>query len=281
MYRLAVASLKSCSGGGIIIGYFSLSIFLNILSILCEIFIVNISLKGSMTSETSRRGLTPYLTLHLTLAALQFACSIFGLCLFASYSAVPCNQIIISEHIVSALLLVTVISQIIDVTLLTCCFSWVYRWKKVEFKNSDLGNSRSFSFLDTPPKEDLKITVEEEEVFKEYVQGCCQSFLKCVQICSCNVFGGSNVGNDIQVFFLPPLFRHFYSSSCIRSRWLLILLLLFSTTMAFWMWFPQTWSQASFSCGSNSGHTRRPPLNHNLRLRPPRQYLKMAGLRLT
>ena len=166
--------------------------------------IVNISLKGSMINETSRHDLGPYLTLHFTLAALQFSCSIFGVCLFASHSVVPCDGLPTGQHVASALVLVTVVTQIADVMILTCCFNWLYRWKKVEFVNSDSNNS--LSFLNAPSKEDLKITVEEEDVLKDYIQGCFKTFFRCTQLCSCSVSGEDNVGNDIQVLEIISVF---------------------------------------------------------------------------
>ena len=176
---------------------------------MCEAMIVNISLKGTMVNEAAREGLTPYLAAHLLLGACQLACSIFGLCIFAQSTEIPCYNDVIDESVISALLLVTVTTQIFDITLLSCCFGLIYQWKKVEYKpEARVRSSLRDSIVRAPSKRDLMITAEDETTFKNNVASTAKTVCKCLQISSCNIFGGGNISDDITVFNHPLWYTH-------------------------------------------------------------------------
>ena len=202
--RIVVDPLHNCNQGEILISYFAFSIFVNVVSIICEAMIVNVSLKGTMVNEAAREGLTPYLALHLLLGLLQFACSIFGLCVFARSTEIPCYNDIIDESVISALLLVTVTTQLFDITLLSCCFGLIYQWKRVEYKpGTKPRSSLRDSIVRAPSKRDLMITIEDETTFKNNVTSTAKAICKCLQISSCNIFGGGNISDDITVWGSP------------------------------------------------------------------------------
>lgn len=197
--------LRECDNGEVLIAYLSFSIFLNIASIVCEAVIVHISLKGTMVNESAREGLTPYLALHLLLGLCQLACSIFGCCVFAQNSLIPCYTDFIDENVISVLLLVTVVTQLFDITLLSCCFGLIYQWKRVEYKPEAKSRlSLRNSLVRAPSKKDLLITFEDEATFKNNIATTAKSVCKCLQISSCNIFGGGNISDDITV--LSPVF---------------------------------------------------------------------------
>lgn len=156
-----------------------------------------------MVSESSRAGLTPFMSGHLILAFCQFLCAIFGLLVFSQYTIVPCADEVIDRRVVYALLLASVITQLFDVTVLTCCFGVVYQWKRVEFK---AGTKLRRSFLahkfdelvTSPNKSDLSIKTEPVQDFRNNTISTIKHLCKCAQILSCNLFGGGNVGTDIQ-----------------------------------------------------------------------------------
>jgi hypothetical protein len=166
--------------------------------------IVNISLKGNLVNESSRYSISPYLVCHVILGITQLICAIFGLTIFAQHTDIPCYNDVIDDRIITALLLVTTVTQIFDITLLTCCFGFIYRWKKVEYMNI---KSRH-SFIDlrnrfqVPQKSELKITYDDRSTYQKNAASAAKSFCKCLQISSCNLFGGGNVGEDITVRLL-------------------------------------------------------------------------------
>ena len=202
-----------------LISYFAFSIFLNVVSILCEAMIVNISLKGTMVNEAAREGLTPYLAVHLILGISQFACSIFGLCIFAQSTEIPCYSEVIDETVISALLLVTVTTQVFDITLLSCCFGLIYQWKKVEYKpEAKIRSSLRNSIVRAPSKRDLLITFEDETTFKNNVASTAKAVCKCLQISSCNIFGGGNISDDITVHNHRVDAAHLIEM-CLDCRW--------------------------------------------------------------
>jgi hypothetical protein len=72
-----------------------------------------------MVESKPRDGVTSYLTLHLLLSLLQFACALYGM-LVINLDFIPCNSVF-SEDGMAALLYVVIISQLVDISGIMCC----------------------------------------------------------------------------------------------------------------------------------------------------------------
>lgn len=210
--RLTAESLRSCSSGELLLGYFSLSIIITILTIVCEVVIVNISIKGTMVNEEERHGLTPFLSVHIVLGMLQLCCAVFGFSIFAGNSFVPCSALTTDSYLITALLLTLLVVQTFDVCMFTCCFGLVYQSERAEYRPDARRGTLISESIYSPSKLDLTVSPVDQNSFRDSLSRTCQSLCRCLQISSCNLFGGGNMSatNDIQTVanILTPLFHH-------------------------------------------------------------------------
>ena len=75
---LSFDRLAECSAGWIIIFYILASLVVFLVTIVVEICILRISLRGSMVDTPSRSGLGYYLSWHIALGLLQLLLAIVG-----------------------------------------------------------------------------------------------------------------------------------------------------------------------------------------------------------
>ena len=180
--------LSRCPDGDGLLSYLFLSLFVFILSIICEAFLVKKSLVGSMV-ETGKRevGLGKFLTAHIILGFCQFVLAIVGLIVISAHSTIPCVSDFKSyQHYDIILLSVVVITQFVDITSLMCC---CYAFSANKEDDSD------------PLDEHYAATIWE---------GRCKLLMNMLQICTCNIFGGSNVEEDLNTVarVLTNFFHH-------------------------------------------------------------------------
>jgi hypothetical protein len=190
MIILAFSTLRvsQCPYGGGLLSYLFLSLFVFLLSIICEACLVKRSLVGSIV-ETSKRdeGLGKYLTAHIFLGIIQFILAIVGLFAINSRSLIPCvNDLVETQKYDLILLSIVVISQLFDISSLVCC---------------------CYSFSANKEGEG---SFEDEHYMATVWEGRCKSVMKSIQILSCNLFGGNNIEMDLNTVarVLTNFFHH-------------------------------------------------------------------------
>ena len=175
MISVSANRLSSCKDGDGLLSYLLLSFIVFILSILCEILLVKKSLVGSLV-ETSKReiGLGKFLTFHILLGCCQFILAIFGCLVISAHSVIPCvTDFENYERYDLILLSIVVISQLVDISSLMCC---------------------CYTF--SANRED-EVHMHDEIYVATIWEGRCKTIMKYLQICSCNIFGGSNIEEDL------------------------------------------------------------------------------------
>ena len=183
----STARLSRCAGSKGLLAYLYISLAVFVMSLLCEVCLVRKSLLGSMV-ETGKRdkGIEKYLTAHVILCAAQFLLAIFGLFVVSVDSFIPCASTFqISKTYDLILLSVIIITQLVDIsTLVCCCYTF----------SAKMGSK-------FPDQDDAITSIWENR---------CKSFMKCFQIFSCNIFGGSNIERDLQAVarILTAFFHH-------------------------------------------------------------------------
>eukprot|EP01041_Mallomonas_annulata_P007760 gene7760-15877_t len=179
---LTYPKLASCYDGWIILFYLCLSIISFWLSVICEGCLLTISLKGTIVDTDARSSLSTYLILHIALTLLQFFCAIFG-----SFDS----------EVDNILLGIVVVSQLVDILGSLCCcllFSAQRVDRKLrymEHARGDIGGVGSFA--------GAMVGWESR----------CRTICKSVQMCTCNLFGGSNVeGFEAVAKIFTAFFHH-------------------------------------------------------------------------
>ena len=180
--------LLRCSDGAGIITYLFLSLAHFVSSIVCEICLVKKALIGSIV-ETSKReeGIGHLFLAHIVLGCMQFILAVFGLFIVSAHSFIPCSdQFKNSQTNDLVLLSVVVITQVVDISSLVCC---------------------CYAFSVNEESEEY---TEDHEVAVSVWEGRCKAGLKCVQISTCNLFGGAYVNDDIKAVasVLTNFFHH-------------------------------------------------------------------------
>lgn len=188
-------SLEKCNNGWLILLFLILSFIGCLLSILCEFFILNISLKGSMVQTEKRVGINQYLSFHMYLGIMQFILALFGLLVTQNIEVIdiPCHDDIDKHYKFLIILTIVIISQLVDIfSQICCCF--LFSAQKV---------------VDTQIEERVSYLGNNEEAIQRW-EGRCRTLCKSVQICSCNIFGGSNIGEDLEAVakVLTNFFHH-------------------------------------------------------------------------
>ena len=165
--------------------YLSLGTFLA--SVLCELFLLKKSLVGSMVeTEKRERGIGILFAFHIFFGMAQFILAIFGLFIISARSYVPCAQTLQGNTHDLILLSVVVITQLVDISsLVCCCYTFSSKKDGIESSLDDAASASKFS-----------------------ERGL--SIIKFMQICSCNIFGGSDVQGGLQAVAveLTNFFHH-------------------------------------------------------------------------
>jgi len=112
---------------------------------------------------------------------------IFGLAVVTSHSNLLCSSELHDSRLDIIIISIVVISQLIDIcSLLCCCYLFSSRRINDVFQTRD-------------------------EIWAVMTwEGRCRTVLKSIQICSCNLFGGSNIGEDLEAVakVLTNFFHH-------------------------------------------------------------------------
>lgn len=178
---------SACSYG--LTSYLAVSIVLFVSSILCEVSLIRISLQGSIVETHRRSGIGKILMLHIVLGTLECFCAIFGVIVIANRVRVPCTaDALDTAHTDVILLSVVVVSQLIDITALACC-AYLFAANKVG---------------------DAAAAPQDEQWAHSTWEKRCRTMCKSLQICTCNIFGGSNVAEDLEKVakILTAFFHH-------------------------------------------------------------------------
>lgn len=184
----STARLSRCSESKGLLTYLYISLIVFVMSFLCEVCLVRISLQGSMVQTEKRdKGLEKFLTAHIVLCVSQFVLAIFGVFVVSANSYIPCASTFqMSKTYDLILLSVIIITQLVDISsLLCCCYTFSAKKGSVEL----------------PDHDDVVASIWENR---------CKSILKCFQIFSCNIFGGSNIERDLNAVakILTTFFHH-------------------------------------------------------------------------
>ena len=178
---------EECSDGWLVVTFLSLSLVVSIAAICGEMFIVKYCLYGTIVQTHKRDSVRGQLTYHCILGVFQFILVIFGLIVIASHSDVLCSYEIHDNRLDIIVISIVVISQLIDICALLCC-CYLFSSRRI----SDVLQAR-------------------DEIWAVMTwEGRCRTVLKSIQICSCNLFGGSNIGEDLEAVakVLTNFFHH-------------------------------------------------------------------------
>lgn len=180
--------LSRCPNGFGLMLYIYVSLAIFALTILCEGCIVKKSLVGSIV-ETGKRevGIGKYLTAHLFLGAAQFILGITGISVVISRSSTVCvNDLRYTKQYDLALLSLITISQLVDIGALVCCCYTFSASREGEESQGD------------------------EHYAATLLEGRCKSVMRYLQIFCCNLFGGSNIDEDLSTVarVLTNFFHH-------------------------------------------------------------------------
>lgn len=131
-----------------------------------------------------------YLNLKIFLGALQLLCAIFGMISLTAQSELPCNTTFEESGMTRAFVTVVVVSQLLDVFSLVCC-CYLFSANKVDEHDRH----------QEPKDQSWALNTWENR---------CRRYTRQIQICSCNLFGGSNIteGFDEVAKVLTDFFHH-------------------------------------------------------------------------
>ena len=149
--------------------------------------ITSIALRGSIVEVSKRHSMKKYLSVHIFLGILQFLFAVLGLLIIQHHSSIPCSNNLDNGNKIDLLLLsVVVISQLIDILSLFCCCYL--------FSSNPVGI----------------LTHNDENKTNEIWVSRCRVLCKSIQLCSCNIFGGSNIHEDLEAVakVLTNFFHH-------------------------------------------------------------------------
>jgi sn1-specific diacylglycerol lipase len=188
VYACSYDQLKDCNLEWILQFYLLLSISLFLLSIVCDAIIINVSLKGTITTPEERKSIGSLLLYKFGLTAAEIVCGVFGLLTLVLGSILPCNQDVENSGWTKAFVAVVVASQLADGSIVWCCFFCLQTLEK--------------------DHEELK-GIEENEAVALW-EARCNSLRRCVAWGFCNLFGGNNVeeGFEKVARVLTTFFHH-------------------------------------------------------------------------
>lgn len=159
--------VKECSEGWIYILYLFGSIACNILAIISDICLLYHSLQGSMIEINKRKYVNIFLTCKLILGIITFLLLLFGLILLTDINGIPCDRQIEYSGNVYILILAVVVSQLINLFVLLCCFYML--------------SHKHINKIHELKDDEWAIQKWNKRVRKT---------TRSIQICTCNIFGG-------------------------------------------------------------------------------------------
>mmetsp|Transcript_8707 Transcript_8707/g.19113 ORF Transcript_8707/g.19113 Transcript_8707/m.19113 type:complete len:753 (+) Transcript_8707:114-2372(+) len=190
VFVITFHQMSGCGTGWIYITYLSFSLAVFMAAIACDAAVLLVSLRGSITETEQRSSLGFYLNVKLCLGCAQLLLALFGLVSLTVNSQIPCNEAFEHNAVTHAFILVVVISQLLDFSSLICC-CYLFSSNKIDEDDEH-----------QPPR-------DESWALNNW-ENRCRRFTRSVQICSCNIFGGSNIteGFDEVAKVLTDFFHH-------------------------------------------------------------------------
>ena len=170
--------------------YLFFSISVCFLAVICEGFLVAMSLRGSIVDSKARSGLSSLLNFHVVIGVLQLCCAAVGIAIVVRHDF-PCSDKF-SLAWDNVLLLSVVVSQLIDIFGILCCFSIFHSHKATGDEYEDVENPVTDSLEDAT----------------ERWHGRCKTGCKYLQICTCNLFGGNGIGDELET--VGVIFARFF-----------------------------------------------------------------------
>jgi sn1-specific diacylglycerol lipase len=193
---VTLTGLGDCGDGWVIILYLFASIVVCILAVLCEVLLSMLAVRGSMVDSKARGGLGSALNAHMVLGVLQLCCAGVGIAIVARHDF-PCSDEF-SATWDNVLLLAVVISQLIDMLGIFCCFSM---FRSREVTRGAGGEYEDAMDVENPYEYGLDRS-------KEQWQKRCKTGCKFLQMCTCSLFGGGGIGEELET--VGVLFAHFF-----------------------------------------------------------------------
>jgi pimeloyl-ACP methyl ester carboxylesterase len=182
--------------------YLFASIVVCFLAVLCEGLLALLAVRGSIVDYKARGGLGKALNAHMLLGFMQLCCAAVGVAIVARHDF-PCSEEF-STTWDNVLLLAVVVSQLIDIFGILCCFS-VFRSHRVTSGGGGRGGGE-YEDADTDAEgRDLEYALDQA---KEKWQKRCKTGCKYLQLCTCNLFGGHGIGEELET--VGVLFAHFF-----------------------------------------------------------------------
>lgn len=185
-YGISYHTFTDCNQDGWVQQFYLLgSIVLFTVTIVCELFLIHVSTKGSITIAKDRDELGKHLTFKIGLTVVQILWAIFGILATSLQKSIPCDESLLHSRLALAFISIVIISQLIDGTLLFCC---CYCLTKNVSEDDSLDETGMVTIWETR----------------------CQQFTRALQILCCNTFGGGNVeeGFDQVARVLTTFFHH-------------------------------------------------------------------------
>jgi hypothetical protein len=180
----------------LVFSYLTVSIALNLVCIGIEIAIIHFSVQGSPVDSKIRDMKLPrFLNWRVALGMISLPVSVFGFGTAFRYGSrhvdPSCEDPQLYELIV---LFLVAFFQLMDATAVVCC-CYVFSYS----------HNRP-----TPDEEDpIEVLLDTNDVSAAWSSKC-KTMCKGIQLCTCNLFGGSHIGNEFDAIgkTLTALFHH-------------------------------------------------------------------------
>jgi len=193
------------------------------LSLVLDIAIILLSLRGSIIETEKRSSLTKFLFTRALLGVFQcFTSTLFGIFLVIhsilnySHESFPCGN---SFHGYNRLYnklyyFFLIFSQSVDLSALACCCYWFSTPKETinsadnfynEISSPPINSNYSplFRYTSTnsvePSLSPSKRKYRSRRVVSQWAQ-CCKRAMRSFQLCSCNTFGGQKIADNESAF---------------------------------------------------------------------------------
>lgn len=186
LFGVSYDKLDPCHDSWILQTYLLASIILFALTIFCDAKIIQTSLKGTIIDSRERKKIGQYLTLKFSLTSAESICAFFGVISLGLGSDLPCNEDVEGDRLGKAFVALVVASQLIDTMFLFCCCYCLRSGGKD------------------------KESIEEHDQILALWQNRCQSLVRGLHFCLCNIFGGGNIeeGFEEVAKVLTNFFHH-------------------------------------------------------------------------
>lgn len=184
-YGVSFDNLSNCYANGWLLQWYLVgSIFLYILSVIVEICIISVSMKGSMVLAQERNELGNYLSYKLILNIAQILCAMIGILSLALRDVMSCDSTVFQNSVVFAFVVIVIVSQLIDTSLMLCCCFCLTR--------------------------NIDDEVHDENTMVSVWESRCRQLSRYLSLIFCNTFGGGNVeeGVDQVARVLTTFFHH-------------------------------------------------------------------------